>query len=190
MRGRNGTRTRRAIAPLGVRVALVAVAVLAVAAGALAGVNLAAVSGYDQATAGLERNLRQAARADADLDELRASQSQVDAQFDDASRAEALLLPAVRGPLETNRRISRTLTERLSDSAKDSGKKEDRQPAQAGTAGSGTGDGEQGTGLTPEQRQQVEDLLKANRQSSPSSSDGHGSGKGDDGRTSTTSKPW
>jgi hypothetical protein len=161
--GSNATR-HRARAPLAVRVALAVLAVLLAAVAAACILNITAVRSYNQATQSLDTNLKSAAAPNTDLDALKTRQQQTDAQFNDAGAFGLLLLPQVKSAIHTNSQISKTLTTRTSQEIV-------RQQAAGqanvnGTAGKGKlGNGKQSDGLSQEQRDKVEAMLKANQQS-------------------------
>ncbi|MBM6698852.1 cell surface protein [Bifidobacterium pullorum subsp. saeculare] len=185
---------RRARAPLAARIALGVAAALLAAVATLAGVNLAADSSYGQATATLTSNLKQAAKDDADLDTLEASQRQTDAQFADAQALSPVLAPPLRDAIARNAEVSRTLTERIAKARQQAKGQADTSEKLAAQAQNGGG---QGGGLTAEQRRQVEDLLASNQRSAPPS-DGQGDagdesgerGSQGDQTSSQTAKPW
>ena len=140
-------------------------------------------------------NLKLAVKNDADLDALKASQQQTDAQFEDAARLDAVLLPQLRQAIGSNTRVSAELTKRIEQElAKQRGENNDTNSN--GTSGELEGavtdskdsrknDG----GLTDEQKKQVEDLLKANQPSTDTNpSTNTQTDKGS--RKPQTSKPW
>ena len=180
--------TVKARASLPVRIIIAVIAAISIAVGALAIVNLASVSNYNQATNSLNANIKASQQQDADFDKL-----QTDAQFREAGAAGALLLPNVRSSIEHNAAVSARLTESIRkkiQSMQDSGKSD------TGTAIEGEQsitDGNQGNGstLTDEQRQKVEELLAQNAQSTQSDSNDSGSAaKQDSDGTSSPAKPW
>lgn len=192
-------RPTTARARLGVRLALGAAAAAACACAALAAVNLNAVYTYNQATRMLGENIAAAGADTPDYARLRTLQEQTDAQFDQAGAMAPVLLPQVREAIDANAEISDQLTRltklRLSEQQEGTGNAEQPQTPNGGTGG---GDGESGAaggGLTDEQRRQVEELLKANEQSTPAQStttdqqetDGQSSTTGNSGNSA---KPW
>lgn len=182
---KTGAGRSRPRASLAVRVAVGVLAALALCLSALAAVNLSAVLRFNEATAGLNEHLDAAAQSDVDLDALAAGQQQTDAQFDDAAALEPVLLPMVREAIESNRETSATLTKRVNRALRE--QKGDSSSSADTVDGSGS-NAKKGDGLTDEQKQQVEDLLKANQQSTPSQSDENG---GDSGVSKNdTVKPW
>lgn len=185
--------TVKARASLPVRIIIAVIAAISIAVGALAIVNLASVSNYNQATNSLNANIKASQQQDADFDKLQTQQQQTDAQFREAGAAGALLLPNVRSSIEHNAAVSARLTESIRkkiQSMQDSGKSD------TGTAIEGEQsitDGNQGNGstLTDEQRQKVEELLAQNAQATQSDSNDSGSAtKQDSDGTSSPAKPW
>lgn len=185
--------TVKARVSLPVRIIIAVIAAISIAVGALAIVNLASVSNYNQATNSLNTNIKASQQQDADFDKLQTQQQQTDAQFREAGAAGALLLPNVRSSIEHNAAVSARLTESIRkkiQSMQDSGKSD------TGTAIEGEQsitDGNQGNGstLTDEQRQKVEELLAQNAQSTQSDSNDSGSAaKQDSDGTSSPAKPW
>jgi hypothetical protein len=161
-----GRAPRRPRASLAVRAALAVLAVLLAAVAAACILNMTAIRSYNQATQSLDANLKSAAAPNTDLDALKTRQQQTDAQFNDAGAFDFLLLPQVKTAIHTNSQISQTLTTRTSQEIV-----RQQTAGQAnGTAGKGTlGNGKQSDGLSQEQRDKVEAMLKANQQSaSPS----------------------
>ena len=182
--------TVKARASLPVRIIIAVIAAISIAVGALAIVNLASVSNYNQATNSLNTNIKASQQQDADFDKLQTQQQQTDAQFREAGAAGALLLPNVRSSIEHNAAVSARLTESIRKKIQDSGKSD------TGTAIEGEQsitDGNQGnrSTLTDEQRQKVEELLAQNAQSTQSDSNDSGSAaKQDSDGTSSPAKPW
>lgn len=185
----------RARASLAVRVAMVVIAVAALAFAVLAGLNVASSARFNQATSSLNANLKLATKNDADLDALKASQQQTDAQFEDAARLDAVLLPQLRQTIESNTRVSAELTKRIEQElAKQRGENSDTNSS--GTSGELEGavtdskdNRKNDGGLTDEQKKQVEELLKANQQSTDTNpSTNTQTDKGS--KKPQTSKPW
>ena len=172
-------------ASFAVRAAVAMLAVLALALSVLTAVNLSAVLRFNEATAGLYEHLDAAAQSDVDLDALAAGQQQTDAQFEDAAALETVLLPVVREAIERNRKTSATLTERVNRALRE--RQGDSSSSSDTVDGSGR-NARKGDGLTDEQKRQVEDLLKANQQSTPSRSDENGDDSGVS--KNDTAKPW
>ena len=189
---RPGEARPAARAALGVRVLLAVIAVVALGVAGIAGVNLVAVMRFNQATVALNENLKNAERDDVDLDALGAGQQQVDAQFDDAQALSFLLIPQVKEPISRNAEVSKKLTTRTTQKiAEQKGQTTTDADQQAAEAGTGSGSSGKGGGLTAKQKQQVEELLKANQQSTPSQSTTkqEDATKQDQSSTQST-KPW
>ncbi|MEE8735726.1 DUF6466 family protein [Bifidobacterium subtile] len=191
---RKGTRhrtgaIRRTRASRPTRVALIAVAALLTAVATVCGFNIAAIHSYNQATRSLTSNLKSAASPNADLDDLKTRQQQTDEQFDEAGAFGFLLLPQVKTSIHANSQVSKTLTTRTSQEIT---KQQTGQASSSGTAGKGTlENGQQSDGLSQEQRDKLNDLLKANQQS-PSPDDAQsdsGDAAGTDNGNSAV-KPW
>lgn len=163
---RQDSRRGKARAPLAVRAVLGALAALALALALVAGANMVGRSSLSAATDSLRTNIAQAGQEDVDLSVLAARQRQLDAQFADASAMDWLLLPSLREAIASNAAVSRTLSERIDEEiSRQEGR--DTDQTDKGRDGGDTDDSAQnGTkGLSEEQRQQVEDLLKANQSS-------------------------
>ncbi|NEG54316.1 cell surface protein [Bifidobacterium sp. SMA15] len=167
---------------------------MALCGAGVAGLNLAAIMRFNQATASLNENLKTAGKADADLDALSAGQQQTDAQFKDAGALGFLLVPQVRRSIESNAEVSRKLTSRtVKEVARQKGTdgSGSSSASGSGTASGSSRNAKQGGGLTAKQKQQVEELLKANQQSTPSNGDTKQRNTTKDQSTkSQTTKPW
>lgn len=183
--------TVQARASLVIRIVMIAIAVMALAFAVLTGLNISASARFNQATASLNSNLKQAARSDADLDALNASQQQTDAQFEDAARLNLALLPQLREAISANAAVSSKLTQRIKQELAA------QQGGNSANSGSDTNDVEGGkdstandtSGLTDEQKKQVEELLKANQQSTDTNpSTNTQTDKGN--KKQQTAKPW
>lgn len=177
-------------ASLAVRITLVSLAVLALCAAGVAGVNLIAVTQFNQATAALHSNLTEANTSTTDLDALSASQQQTDAQFQDAGALSFLLLPQLKQSIETNAQVSRQLSQRTqqqidkrNELAQDSGQQATSDDAESSSA-------KNTAGLSDEQKKQVEELLKANQQSTPSDASEQHEEDTSGTENSQTAKPW
>ncbi len=161
--------TVKARASLAIRVIMAVIAVAALAFAVLAGLNISASARFNQATTSLNRNLKQASQDDADLDALNASQQQTDAQFEDVARLNIALLPQLRQAIAANATVSAELTKRIGQelAAQRGTDTTNGNSGSAETEGATTKDSKNsnGSGLTDEQKKQVEELLKANQQS-------------------------
>jgi hypothetical protein len=164
---------------------------------ALCAVNLHAIGAYNQATQSLNANLRAAASPEADLGTLKTRQQQTDAQFVDAQTFAPLLLPAAKTPIQANAKISQTLSARIAKALDQQNKQDDgaANNSAANPAGAGTPSPTPSSALNDEQRNKVEDMLKAN-QSKPSdaaqggSTTTHESDAGQGSGTDAGAKPW
>lgn len=186
--------TVQARASLAIRIIMIAIAVIALAFAVLTGLNISASARFNQATASLNSNLKQAARSDADLDALNASQQQTDAQFEDTARLNLALLPQLREAISANAAVSSKLTQRIKQELAA------QQGGNSANSGSDTNGVEGGngakdstandtSGLTDEQKKQVEELLKANQQSTDTTpSTNTQTDKGN--KKQQTAKPW
>lgn len=175
------------------RIIAIVLAVALALACAWTGINVLAVRSYDAATVSLARNLEAATKDDADLDRLSAAQQQTDAQFADAGMLRVVLLPSIGGPIDANTEVSRQLTAMIAAAlAAQRGDSEDG----TGQNGSGQGNGQNGQqqnerGLSEEQQQKVDELIRQNQQlqaasPTPSASGTTSSAPGEQ----STAKPW
>lgn len=153
--------------PLGVRIALVVAALMLAAVAAVAVVNLAATMRFNQATASLTANIKAAQDPSTDVDTLSARQQQTDAQFAEAGRMRALLMPQVRDAIDANTAVSSqltTITLKQAQLQQDGAGASDATNGQTASGTSGSRNRKQSDGLTEEQRKKVEELMKANQQ--------------------------
>ena len=161
------THTVQARASLAVRIVMIVIAAVALVFAILAGLNLSASARFNQATSSLSRNLQ------------------------DAARFDSVLLPQLREAIGSNAATSSELTKRIerelaaqkgtdSDSSSDSGNVE------GGTAKGSKNSGS--SGLTDEQKKQVEELLKANQQSTGTNNSNTQTDKGS--KKQQGAKPW
>lgn len=95
--------TVQARASLAIRIVMIAIAVIALAFAVLTGLNISASARFNQATASLNSNLKQAARSDADLNALNASQQQTDAHSKTPHDSTLALLPQLREAISSQR---------------------------------------------------------------------------------------
>lgn len=197
MKGTAGAKGAKGMArgPLWVRVMLVMLAVASLAAAGAAVVNLSAAARYNEATATLRANIKLAGQDDADLTTLEASQQQTDDQFGQSGPLDVLLLPGLKASLDTNREISRQLTQRISQElAAQRGQTDgssDTSVSPQDTKGTANSEDspKKGGALTENQKRQVEELLKANQQSTPAPETTTQQQPAEGNRTQTT-KPW
>ena len=186
--------TVKARASLPVRIIIAVIAAISIAVGALAIVNLASVSNYNQATNSLNANIKASQQQDADFDKLQTQQQQTDAQFEDAARLNLALLPQLREAISANAAVSSKLTQRIKQelTAQQGGNSANSGSDTNGVeGGNGTKDSTANdtSGLTDEQKKQVEELLKANQQSTDTNpSTNTQTDKGN--KKQQTAKPW
>ncbi len=177
-------------ASLAVRITLVALAVLSLGVAGVVSVNLIAVTQFNQATASLNSNLTNASKTATDLDTLSAAQQQTDAQFQDAGSLSFLLLPQLKQAIETNTQVSRQLSQRTQQQiAKQKALVQDSEQ-QADSESTASSDTKNSAGLSDEQKKQVEELLKANQQSTPSNSSEQNEEDTGSAENTQTAKPW
>ncbi|WP_169240328.1 DUF6466 family protein [Bifidobacterium olomucense] len=144
---------------------------LVVVAG-VAAVNLSASRSFNQATKSLNANIKAAQDDSTDITTLHAQQQQTDAQFAEAGRMRSLLLPSIRDAIDANADISSQLTKITLKRAEVQGNGADTDNAQAQQqTDSATSQSKKGGSLTEAQKKQVEELLKANQQSTDPQSD-------------------
>lgn len=161
----------RAKCPLWARIVLACGAVLLLLVAGVAAVNLSASITFNQATASLNANIKAAQDESTDITTLKAQQQQTDAQFDEAGRMRTLLLPQVKDAIDTNASISSELTKitlkqaEAQNSGSDSGQAQSVQQSENSSSNA-----KKGGALTDEQKKQVEELMKANQQSTDTQS--------------------
>jgi hypothetical protein len=183
---RKTPRTRsRASLPL--RVGLFAVSALLIVLGVLAACNAVALHTYNQATQSLESNIKTASKQTADLSILKSSQQQTDSQFSDAQTFSAVLLPAAKSAIEHNAATSRQLTALIDKVLKEqqsSTSSSDSQQAETDKKSNSS----ETSGLSQEEREKVQELLKQNQATqTPSAS---ASSSSSNTSTSENVKPW
>ena len=167
----------RAKCPLWARIVLACGAVLLLLVAGVAAVNLSASITFNQATASLNANIKAA---------------QTDAQFDEAGRMRTLLLPQVKDAIDTNASISSELTKitlkqaEAQNSGSDSGQAQSAQQSENSSSNA-----KKGGALTDEQKKQVEELMKANQQSTDTQSNTTQSEqKATQNKGTGATKPW
>lgn len=178
---------KQAKAPLALRIVLMVVAAVVLAVGIVSAGNIMAVNAYNQATQSLESNIKAAGKDAADLDMLKTSQQQNDKQFADALAFNALLVPSAKASIESNAATSRKLTSLIEKALKQ------QESSQQGSSGSQAesdkkSNSSETSGLSNEEREKVQELLKQNQQTqSPSPS---ASSSSSNTSTSENVKPW
>ena len=184
--------TSRARAPLAVRIVLAVLAAILLMVAALATVNLRATSVYNRATQSLTANLKAMNSDNPDLNALNLKQQQADAQFKDAGSMSALLLPDIASSIDHNTAVSHALSKQIQEALnrqQNTGSGSSTTPNPGSSSSSGTPSDTDTGGFTKEQREKLEQLLKANQQqsSSDSSSSSSTSKPSED---SSNTKPW
>ncbi|WP_170114973.1 DUF6466 family protein [Bifidobacterium callitrichidarum] len=156
---------RSARGPLAVRIVLAVVAVALLVTAGLAGVNLVAANRFNQATASLTANIKAAQDEKTDADTLHAQQQQTDAQFAEAGRMRAVLLPEIRDAIDANASISAELTKITLERVQEQQGGTSAQSQSSKQNSSSSSNAKKQGSLTEEQRKKVEELMKANQQS-------------------------
>ena len=181
----------RAKCPLWARIVLACGAVLLLLVAGVAAVNLSASITFNQATASLNANIKAAQDESTDITTLKAQQ-QTDAQFAEAGRMRTLLLPQVKDAIDTNASISSELTKitlkqaEAQNSGSDSGQAQSAQQSENSSSNA-----KKGGALTDEQKKQVEELMKANQQSTDTQSNTTQSEqKATQNKGTGATKPW
>ena len=182
----------RAKCPLWARIVLACGAVLLLLVAGVAAVNLSASITFNQATASLNANIKAAQDESTDITTLKAQQQQTDAQFNEAGRMRTLLLPQVKDAIDTNASISSELTKitlkqaEAQNSGSDSGQAQSAQQSENSSSNA-----KKGGALTDEQKKQVEELMKANQQSTDTQSNTTQSEqKATQNKGTGATKPW
>ena len=178
----------RAKCPLWARIVLACGAVLLLLVAGVAAVNLSASITFNQATASLNANIKAAQDESTDITTLKAQQQQTDAQFDEAGRMRTLLLPQVKDAIDTNASISSELTKITlkQAEAQNSGQAQSAQQSENSSSNA-----KKGGALTDEQKNQVEELMKANQQSTDTQSNTTQSEqKATQNKGTGATKPW
>lgn len=180
-------------APLFVRIVLILVACVIFAATLATMVNIHAAGTYNQASQSLGSNLKAAAKDSADLNELKASQQQNDAQFSDAQRFSYLLLPHIANSVKSNAESSRKLSSLINAAlTAQNNAHGGTSSSDASGASSSSASSTPQSSLNAEQRKKVAELLKQNQeleQSNASSSASTSSATPSHSSSSTT-KAW
>ena len=182
----------RAKCPLWARIVLACGAVLLLLVAGVAAVNLSASITFNQATASLNANIKAAQDESTDITTLKAQQQQTDAQFAEAGRMRTLLLPQVKDAIDANASISSELTKitlkqaEAQNSGSDSGQAQSAQQSESSSSNA-----KKGGALTDEQKKQVEELMKANQQSTDTQSNTTQSEqKATQNKGTGATKPW
>ncbi|MFT8704734.1 DUF6466 family protein [Bifidobacterium aquikefiricola] len=179
-------------APLFARIVLIVLAVAVFLGIVLTMVNIRAAGTYNQATQSLQTNLKAAAKENADLNELKASQQQNDAQLSDAKTFSYVLLPSISQSIASNAKTSQQLTALINQAlTAQNGGNGSTSSSNASGARSSSASSTPESSLNAEQRKKVDELLKQNQelqQSNASSSASTSSSPSSS--SSSTTKPW
>lgn len=160
---------------LGLVMALVAVWGLA---------NIHAISTYNEATRSLNTSIAEANRSDADPDRIKAIQDQTDKLFHQAESLGPILLPGTRQAIHKSKAVSDKLTRRVTRQIRSQEVAKGKE-GQAADLQEQNGRGQQG--LTQEQQDKVDEILRQNQQvQDPSTGPQTSQGKEDP----KTVKPW
>ena len=169
---------------LQVRLILAGLALIAALTGAWGLINVKAIATYNEGTHTLSTNVRQAQNPQADPASIKALQDQAEHLFAQVERPGPLILPQTRQAAQANRATNAALTSRTERLLK----KQKADKAQDGKNESGKGSS---SGLTKQQKAEVEDLLKRNQQQSEPSASPTPTGKPDDNKSQGKNvKPW
>lgn len=154
-------------AALCVRIVLAVIAVLALLAAACACVNIAAIDTYNQATQRLELGIAEAKRPDADLNNVLNEAQQTQAQYDEARRFRPILARSLSTRIDENVDVTQHLAAATRRKLAENKRRQTNNANGGGTkqqARNGMNDeSARHQGLTEEQRQEVERVLKANQ---------------------------
>lgn len=149
--------------PLATRIALGIIGAVALAAAVIAGVNIYTVSSFNSATGSLQSNIasfnKKPSLSKKQLDDLAASQKNVDESFKDLQNNSLLAAPGLKNSIRHNADVSRALTRKIAD-AREEGTAADQQ----GTASSQEPSGRQDSDSTEdkEDEEKTQKLLRQN----------------------------
>lgn len=173
---------------LPVRIALIVAAVLCAIIAGLAVTNLVALNRFNAATASLTSNIAAAQDDTTDLNTLKTRQQQTDAQFAEAQALDPVLLPSLKDAIDTNSNLSKALTKLLLE------REDEQQSSSSSSSKNNSSDSNSSSsldGLTDEQKQQVQDLLKSNQQTTDENANNtSGDDETTDNTSGNTAKPW
>lgn len=152
-------------------------------------VNVHAISTYNQATRSLNTGIAELSKTNSDPTRIAANQDQAEQLFHQAQALTPLLLPKTRQAIEEGKTVSAQLTQALKEKNKILEENQSKRLKEGETGhGSNTTSGSSGdkTGLSQEQQDKVDKLLRQNHQQpSPSPSPGSQSQEG-----KKPTKPW
>lgn len=168
----------------GVRIALVVLGLVMALVAAWGLANIHAISTYNEATRSLNTSIAEANRSDADPDRIKAIQDQTDKLFQQAESLGPILLPGTRQAIHKSKAVSDKLTRRVTRQIR-SQEVAKGEEGQAADLQEQNGQGQQG--LTQEQQDKVDEILRQNQQvQDPSTGPQTSQGKEDP----KTVKPW
>jgi hypothetical protein len=174
-------------APLPLRIGVAVIAALLLVTGVVAACNALAINTYNQATQNLTSNISAAKKSTADLSKLKASQEQTDSQYADAQAFSAVLLPSAKSSIQQNAATSKELTALIDKALKEqqsSSKSSDGSEAETDKKSNSS----ETSGLSQEEREKVQELLKQNQATqTPSPS---ASSSSSNTSTNENVKPW
>lgn len=183
------TVTRKMSLP--VRITLIVLAVALALFAGLTATNLTAMHTFNAATDSLNADIAAAQDDTTDLNTLKAKQQQVDAQFAEAKALNPVLLPQLRNAINTNSEISEELTKILLERSEQQNSSSSSSSSNSSDNNSDSNSQSSLDGLSDEQKQQVQDLLKSNQtNTSDSDSDSDSSDTQNQNTSGNTSKPW
>lgn len=149
--------------PLATRIALGIIGAVALAAAVIAGVNIYAASSFNSATGSLQYNIasfnKKPSLSKKQLDDLAASQKNVDKSFKGLQNNSLLTAPGLKNSIRHNADVSRALTRKIADA-----RKEGTAADQQGTASSQEPSGRQDSDSTEdkEDEEKTQKLLRQN----------------------------
>ncbi|KAB7789089.1 cell surface protein [Bifidobacterium cebidarum] len=181
----------RARVSVGVRITLIIAAVVLTALAGIAAVNLSAAVKFNQATSSLNANIKAAQQESTDINTLHAQQQQTDAQFAEAGQMRTVLLPQIRDAIDANASVSSELTKITLKQAEVQQNGDSSSETAAQQSGNvSKSNAKKGGALTEEQKKQVEELMKANQQSTDTQSNAKSEQKTQQNKGSGSTKPW
>lgn len=149
--------------PLATRIALGIIGAVALAAAVIAGVNIYTASSFNSATGSLQSNIasfnKKPSLSKKQLDDLAASQKNVDKSFKGLQNNSLLAAPGLKNSIRHNADVSRALTRKIADA-----RKEGTAAGQQGTASSQGSSGRQDSDSTEdkEDEEKTQKLLRQN----------------------------
>lgn len=182
-----GTETVSGKRMLGARIILAFLGLIMALIAAWGLTNINAISTYNQATHSLNTSIAEANRSDADPAKIKAIQEQTDQLFNQAESMGPILLPGTRQTIQQSRAVSDRMTRRATRQLRSQEASKGGAGRFAGSPGQ-SGTGKQGQqGLTKDQQEKVDEILKQSQQThDPSGGTQTDHAKEDQ----KTDKPW